>query len=185
MSGKSVTADCSSFVRVSIDAKLADLRKKCALARESKRTAFGRRWALSARSTKENACDFSPSDLYWDERQSRAQSSSLLSVDEADKALADFVAEHRALMGPDWIGNDHGRLCWASFLGGLPIDRHYCQDEENHTGFCQGDKGAWPQGVHDEAEWWRRKKSCDGHKSIEWMEAMVCSFCGQPVNQDS
>jgi len=172
-------------VRVSVHAKLAELRRACAVARELKFKAFERRWAINARSNQENARNFSTSDLYWDERQAKAQASTTKAVAEADQALSDFIGEHRELMGQDWIGNDHGRLCWGSFLGGLPIDFHYCQEEENHEGFCQGKTGSWPKGVRNEAEWWRRKKSCDHREWIEWQEKMVCLRCGKPVNQDS
>lgn len=155
---------CSSFLREAIDKKLKELRDSCAVKREIKRNAFGRRWAFASRSTKEMEADSGSSDKYWDDLQDAAKIETTAEVEAADKALADFVAEHRSMMGAEWIGNDHGRLCWAPYCGGMPIDQHYCQREEGHDGnhadewpetrfACNSPRGSWPQGVTGDREW--------------------------------
>ena len=56
--------------------------------------------------------------------------SAVLDAPPLPQDLRDFLeraAAYTLTPGADWIGNDHGRLCWAPFLGGLPIDQHYCQ----------------------------------------------------------
>ncbi|HVU07644.1 MAG TPA: hypothetical protein VHG89_03775 [Verrucomicrobiae bacterium] len=155
-------ANCSAFLRESIEKKLKELRDDCALKRLIKSNAFGRRWARSARSDEENRRDSGSSDKYWDDRQAEAQRNSTAELEAADKALANFIAEHRPLMGADWIGNDHGRLCWAPYCGGRPIDQYYCQKEEGHegphaaqVGEDGGAAGEWPQNVTNEHEWHR------------------------------
>lgn len=154
----------SSILRETIETKLAYLRADCALKREIKRNAFGRRWARSARSNAENERDCGPSDKYWDDLQAEAQRKSTAELEAADKALADLIAEARPVMGPEWLGNDHGRLCWAGYLGGYPIKHHYCIREEGHEGHhadewphtrwaCEDEAGSWPQGATCNREW--------------------------------
>ena len=136
----------SAFLRDAIEKQLAKLRADCAVKREIKRNAFGRRWALAGGRGEST-------DKYWDDRQAAAQRESTEAVEAAERALVAFIAEHRPFMGADWIGNDHGRLCWAPFLGGLPIDQHYCQCAEGHEGNHCNAKGAWPHGVTNSYEW--------------------------------
>lgn len=150
---------CSSFLRDAVEKRLAELRADCALKREIKRNAFKGRWANGSRTTKEREADYAPSDKYWDDRQAAAQEKATRELEEADAVLAAFIVEHRPMMGSEWIGNDHGRLCWGSFLGGMPIDTHYCQREEGHDGNCADEwpetkwvfrdrRGSWPKGCH-------------------------------------
>lgn len=145
----------SAFVRESIEKKLKELRADGGLQRLIKRNAFERRWARSGRSDSENKLDCGSSDKYWDDRQAESQRNSIAAVEAADKALADFIAEHRPLMGVDWPGNDHGRLCWSPYLGGRPIDQHYCQKPEGHSEPHGNDIGEWPISVTNEYEWHR------------------------------
>lgn len=125
----------SEFIKQQINKRLAELRADCALQREHVRNAFDFKWGQGQ---------------YWDDRQSEAQRDRPKDVANADKTLADFIAEHRPIMGADWIGNDHGRLCWDSYLGcldGNPIDNHYCQLPEGHEGYHQtslDSKMGWP-----------------------------------------
>jgi len=57
--------------------------------------------------------------------------------------LADFIAEHRPVMAPDWIDNDHGRLCWHHSIHGMPIGSYFCQLPEDHAGDHQSGKASW------------------------------------------
>ncbi len=57
--------------------------------------------------------------------------------------LADFIAEHRPVMDPDWIDNDHGRLCWHHGFAHFPISSHFCQLPENHEGDHRDEKHTW------------------------------------------
>jgi hypothetical protein len=154
--GQSPSPACSSVVREAIEKRLEELRADCAVKREIKRNAYGRRWALAGGND-------ASSQKYWDDRQAAAQEKSTLEVDAADMALVEFIAEHRPLMGSDWIGNDHGRLCWSGYLGGMPINQHYCQREENHDGNCADEwpetkwvfrdrRGSWPKGCSNSRE---------------------------------
>lgn len=178
-------AQASEFLRGAIDEKLAELREACAVKRQIKRNAFGRRWALNARGTAENERNSGSSDKYWDDCQAVAQTNAVADLAAADKALADFIAEHRPLMGVDWIGNEHGRLCWEPFLGGLPIDQHYCQREEAHDGnhavewpetrwACDHRRGSWPQGVTNVYEW---RELVEKTKAAETTKANGGSSC--------
>jgi hypothetical protein len=150
--GDSGRSSCSAFLRDAVEKQLEKLRSDCAVKRLIKRNAFGRRWALSGRGKVDEP---SSSDKYWDDRQAAAQHKSTEELESADQTLTDFIAEHRQMMGADWIGNDHGRLCWAPFAGGLPIDQHYCQMNEGHEGNHCNHLGAWPQGVTNSHEWHR------------------------------
>jgi hypothetical protein len=140
-----------------LEKKLEELRAECALQRLVKRNAFGRRWALSGGRG-------ASADKYWDDRQAAAQAEATAALEAADRALVDFIAESRVIMGPDWIGSDHGRLCWEPYLGGYPIDQHYCCKPEGHTDHhadeiptqrwaCNSPRGQWPQGVTGDREW--------------------------------
>jgi hypothetical protein len=145
----------STFIREQIEKQVKALRYDCGLQRLMKRQAFGDRWARAGRSNAENERDSGPSDKYWDDRQAESQRKYTAAVESADKALANFIAEHRPIMGAEWIGNDHGRLCWEPYLGGLPIDQHYCQKEEGHQGNHGNEVGEWPQGATNQYEWQR------------------------------
>lgn len=142
----------SSFLREQIEKRLKELRYNCGLQRLHLRIAHGPRWSGCQRRNPEKPDSW---ELYWEELQAKAQQERPKDVEAADKALVDFIAEHRPLMGDDWIGDDHGRLCWSPFLGGRPIDQHYCQREEGHTGTHGNELGAWPIGVTNEHEWHR------------------------------
>ena len=155
---------CSDFLADAINSRLAELREKVALCRH-----FVNKWR---------------NQTYWDESKN-SQHKRVRFIREqmretriAEQALKDFIAEHRSLMGPEWIGNDHGRLCWGWFLGGRPIDQHYCTQPEGHTGFCQDDKGSWPKGVHFDREWWERRKGCKHREMADYNGQVACVRCG-------
>ena len=154
-------ATCSGFLRESIEKKLAELRYNCGLQRLHLSNAHRGRWSGCPRQDPDKPSSW---DLYWENLQAKAQRERPLDVAKADKELADFIAEHRPLMGADWVGNDHGRLCWGHYLGGFPIDQHYCQREEGHDGncadewpetrwACESPRGSWPKGVTCDREW--------------------------------
>lgn len=177
-------ASGSGFLREAIEKKLKELRADCAVKRLIKHNAFGSRWARRGRSDEENRRDCGPNDKYWDDKQAEAQRTAVAEVLAADKALADFIAEHRPIMGADWIGNDHGRLCWAHYLGGYPIDQHYCQREEGHDGncadewpetrwACESPHGSWPKGVTCDREWRARIESQNDPSSAAASKAVV------------
>jgi hypothetical protein len=153
----------SEFIRAAIAKRLVELRENCAVQRLHLRNAHGRRWG----DTK-----------YWDDLQAKAQVERPKDVEAADKALADFIAEHRGFMGGDWPGSEHGRLCWEPFCGGMPIDQHYCQREEGHEGI-HGDKAfAWPRDVTNDHEWHKLRESCaHGDKVLNG----VCQVCGERI----
>ncbi|WP_437227512.1 hypothetical protein SH661x_000394 [Planctomicrobium sp. SH661] len=71
---------------------------------------------------------------------------------EVDSLLAQAVNDRLAELRMDlankryWIRNDHGRLCWNFFRGGLPIGRHFCQLEEGHEGHHCDEEGGWIEG---------------------------------------
>jgi len=58
-------------------------------------------------------------------------------LNQALQTLAAFIAEHRPIMGPEWIGNDHGRLCWHN------ISSNFCQLQEGHDGPHRNEKHFW------------------------------------------
>ena len=154
-------ATCSGFLREQIEKRLKELRYNCGLQRLHLANAHGRRWSGCPRQDPDKPSSW---DLHWENLQAEAQRERPKDVAKADKELADFIAEHRPLMGADWIGNDHGRLCWGHYLGGMPIDQHYCQREEGHDGncadewpetrwACESPRGSWPKGVTCDREW--------------------------------
>jgi hypothetical protein len=151
----------STVVAKAINKRLTELREDCAVKRILVRSAFGHRFSGCPRANPEKPSSW---DLHWEGLQAKAQVERPLERDAADAELAAFIVEHRPLMGDDWIGNDHGRLCWEPYLGGLPIDQHYCQREEGHEGnhadewpetrwVAREGKGSWPQGVTGFHEW--------------------------------
>ena len=136
----------SDFVMQQINKRLAELREDCALQRLLLSNAHGRRWSGCPRANPDKPSSW---DLYWENLQAQAQIDRPKDVLAADKRLANFIAEHRLLMGSEWIGNDHGRLCWDHYLGGFPIDQHYCQLPEGHEGNHCDKIGAWLPGTHN------------------------------------
>lgn len=123
-------ASASAFLESAINQRLAELRRECALARHMVRDQRRCHWG------------------WWPTAEAdrrRAIRGSQRRVREAEQALRAFIAEHRPLMGSEWPGTDHGRLCWDSFIGGLPIDLHFCQQPENHDGHHADQAGAWRQ----------------------------------------
>lgn len=166
----------SDFIKQQIDKRLKELRYNCALQRLHVRNAFGPRWSGCQRQDPNKPSSW---DLHWENLQAQAQVERPKDVSAADKALADFIAEHRPLMDPTWPGSDHGRLCWAPFTGGLPIDQHYCQREEGHGGFhCDG-VGAWPRNVTHDQEFSKVRNECPHMmEPVEYGGAPVCPACG-------
>lgn len=128
----------STFIKESIAKKLIELRYQCGLQRLHVRGANVKSWGDGE---------------YWERCLREEKIKRPIDRDAADKALAGFIAEHRAIMGPDWIGNDHGRLCWSDYLGGAPIDQHYCQKPEGHEGPGGNEIGVWPQGIRNGRQW--------------------------------
>lgn len=175
----------SDFIKSQIEKRLKELRYNCGLQRLHLRNAHGRRWSGCARQDPEKPSSW---DLHWETLQAQAQIDRPKDVAAADKTLADFIAEHRHLMGADWPGTDHGRLCWSDYCGGLPIDQHYCQREEGHEGHHAIESGAWPREVTNDHEWHRLIKSCLHAETRENGEAIVCAVCGHALgtpNQES
>lgn len=145
----------NELIKQTIEDKLAALRSNCALQRWHVRVAFGRRWSGCPRKDPANPSSW---DLHWENLQLKAQEERPKDVLKADQDLADFIAECRPIMGADWLGNDHGRLCWEPYTGGRPIGHHYCQKAEGHKGDHGNEVGEWPQGVTDETEWRKLKE---------------------------
>lgn len=165
----SLQASCSGFIADAINDRLHELRLEVALHRH-----FVNQWR---------------NRTYWDEskdsqhKRCRFIREQMRETRIAEDALRAFIAEHRSLMGKDWIGNDHGRLCFSWFMGGRPIDMHYCSEPEGHDGFCQSDKGSWPRGVHGDREWWDRRAACKHERSIDWDGVMKCIGCGLDLSR--
>lgn len=123
----------SAFVREAIMQRLKELRTECALRLgmlEDSKTGF---WEPSK---------------YWQDMRVKTILEGKEKAHNALKSLEDFVAEHRPIMGAAWMRKHNGRLCWAKYLGGYPIDTHYCIRPEGHKGRH-----------HDTVGWWRRQNS--------------------------
>lgn len=119
----------SAFLRESVEKRLAELREKCALEKAGLQDATGPRpWG---------------DGQYWATRKAEAARTRTLALEAALRELSDFIAEHRPLMGAAWIGNDHGRLCWDQYIGGLPVAFHYCQKPEGHKSHHGDHEGLW------------------------------------------
>ncbi len=166
----------SDFLKEQIEKQVKKLRADCAVKREIKRNAFGRRWALASRGHPDKP---DGSDKYWDDLQAKEQVTRTEDLANADKTLAGFITEHRSFMGPDWIGNDHGRLCWCPFLGGTPIDQHYCEREENHDGPHADSAFAWPREVTNEHEWHKLRGTCSHPETSDHESGRQCVVCGK------
>lgn len=161
----------STFVADQIRARLEILRHACAVARIAVRDAFRGKWG---------------DGKYWQDRQAEAQIERPKDVITADKALSDFIAEHRPIMGAEWPGTDHGRLCWAPYCGGYPIDQHYCQREENHEGHHADENGAWPKNVSSDREWHDLKKTCAHVSRGPNKDGVIaCRDCGFAIPPES
>ena len=124
-----------SDLKQQIEKRLKELRDDCALQRIHVRNAFGTRWSGCQRANPDKPSQW---DLHWENLQAEAQMQRPKDVEVADKRLAEFIQESRVIMGAEWPGTDHGRLCWAPFCGGLPIGQFYCQREEGHAGYHIG-----------------------------------------------
>ena len=171
---------CSDFVSEQIESRLQELRDDVALQLYLERQSLGPRWARAGRSPDENKRNQGNNDPYWDGIQRDAIEERRAAVKVAESSLREFISEHRYLMAPDWIGNDHGRLCFMTHLGGLPIDRHYCQMPEGHNGFCRNGKGAWPSGCESGYAVRRLQDACKHDVTTEWgSDEHVCSKCGK------
>lgn len=180
-----------SELKAQIEKRFKELRYDCGLQRLHCRNAFGRRWSGCQR---ENPDKPSQWDLHWENLQSAAQVQRPLDVAAADKRLADFISESRLIIGAEWPGNDHGRLCWSPFCGGMPIDQHYCQLEEGHDGPHEGPGDyapsfAWPnsklQEVTNEHEWYKLIALCP-HETPVWKgEYHQCAVCGSKIEPKS
>ena len=79
-------------------------------------------------------------DRAWQVKKFEAIKETKLRIQKAGKSLTDFVHHHKIFIGD--VPNK-GRLCWHCFLGGLPIDTHYCQLPEGHDGSHCNSVGAW------------------------------------------
>jgi hypothetical protein len=124
---------CSAFMQTAINAELERLRETCRVERyilKSQKSVHPDNWGGSPEHSRKTRSEEIP------------KTEARLSA--ADSALAQFVREHKALMPPDWVANDHGRLCWNSFLGGRPIGCHYCDLPEGHDGPHSDEDGNWP-----------------------------------------
>lgn len=165
-------------IREQIEKQLVALRYNCGLQRLHVRNAHGPRWSGCQRRNPDKPDSW---ELYWENLQAAAQVERPAWVEKADMELAEFIAYHRAGMGPDWIGNDHGRLCWAPYLGGMPIDQHYCQKAEGHTDAHGNHRGEWPQGVTNEHEWRRLlEKLPNGETGLEEEEPQEVNYSLTP-----
>jgi len=166
----------SDFIKQQIEKQLAKLREDCGLQRLHLKNAHGPRWSGCPRRDPDHPSSW---DKHWEDLQAQAQIDRPKDVAAADKALSDFIAEHRPIMGADWPGTDHGRLCWSDFLGGLPIDQHYCQREEGHDGRHADFVAAWPQGVTGNREWQELRERCP-HSEVEQVAGKPhCAICGK------
>lgn len=91
----------STFLKEQTEKRLKELRYNCGLQRLYLRNASEKRWARAARSTEENQRDCGSSDKYWDDVQAKSLTKAASGIAEADKLLAEFIAEHRAMMWPE------------------------------------------------------------------------------------
>lgn len=155
----------SDFLKQQVEKRLKELRHNCELQRLHVRNATEKRWALAGRAKSDVPDSY---DKYWDDLQASEKAKRENDLQVADKELAGFISEHRPLMGADWPGTDHGRLCWAPFLGGCPIDQHYCQKAEGHNGNHGNHLGEWPQSVTNTHEWHKLLKTLpEGSTGLE------------------
>jgi len=184
-----------SELKAQIEKRLKELRYDCGLQRVYLRHAQGpRRWSGCQRRNPDKPDSW---ELYWENLQAKAQEERPKDVAAADARLAAFIAESRPIMGAEWPGTDHGRLCWSPFCGGLPIDQFYCQEAENHagshlgTGDGTGLEMMWPnsplQEVTNEHEWHKLIAVCP-HAASRFEErhsANICNVCGAKVSASS
>lgn len=178
-----------SDLKREIKKRLIELREDCALQRLHLRNAFGRRWSGCERRDPDNPSSW---DLHWENLQSEAQRQRPKDVEAADKRLAEFISESRTIMGADWPGSDHGRLCWSPFCGRLPIGQFYCQLEEGHAGPHRGTEEygretEWPnsplQEVTNEHEWHKLIQLCKHETTVLHEGILHCSICGHQMSE--
>lgn len=79
-------------------------------------------------------------DRYWQVKKVHALEETKVRIRESEIALGNFIDEHCSFLG---AVSNHGRLCWDSYLGGQPIDLHYCQLDEWHPGAHANYIGQW------------------------------------------
>lgn len=176
-----------SDLKKQVQIRLEELRHDCALQRLHLRNAHGPRWSGRPRQDPDNPSSW---DLHWENLQAEAQRQRPKDVAAADARLAAFIAESRAIMGVDWPGTDHGRLCWSPFCGGLPIDQYYCEEPEGHSGNHVGRgtathrKVAWPnsplQEVTSDFTWHKLRNLCPHPRTAERDYLLYCTVCGEP-----
>lgn len=135
-----------SFIRDAINKRLAEMRRICAIKKEGVR---------HAQDPKSYWGDDYGGSSYWRDLKAKCAAERPVELAGLLKEMADFIAEHRPAMGADWVPDGHGCLCWAPYLGGIPIDQHYCDREEGHTGPHRCTRGAWPQNVRGSQDWHR------------------------------
>ena len=113
------------LIAMAINTRLSELQRACAIARllvhENRRAHY---------------------EPYEERKRHVNIRSNRKKVQNAERALSEHNAKYRSIMGDDWAPNS-GRLCWASVLGGSPIDRHYCDQPEGHDGPHSTPKGCW------------------------------------------
>lgn len=129
------TGSAPSFVRDAINKRLAEMRRSLAIKKEGIR---------HAQDPKSYWGSDSPGSTYWADMKARCAAERPIEYAAALQELADFIAEHRPLMGSDWVPDGHGRQCWAQFQH---YRIYYCERPEGHEGNCACSKGAWPQGI--------------------------------------
>lgn len=160
----------SAFIRDSVNKRLRELRDKCALEKEGLRHATEPGyWGTD-----------NPGQTYWADMKARCAVERKETYAQALNALECFIAEHRSIMGEEWVGNNHGRLCWSPYLGGCPIDQHYCQKPEGHTDAHANEIGAWPIGVRNEHQWHELRRSLPpGATGLETQNAPALAQAAQ------
>lgn len=135
-----------SFIRDAITKRLAELRETCAIKQEGVR---------HAQDPKTYWGSDSGQSTYWRDLKAKCAAERPAELAAAKRELADFITEHRPIMGADWVPDGHGCQCWAPYLGGAPIGQYYCDREPGHTGPHRCHRGAWPQGVDGDQAWHR------------------------------
>lgn len=165
----------SDFIKQAIEKRLKELRYNCGLQRLHLRNAHGLRWSGCERRNPDKPDAW---EKHWEDLQAKAQVDRPKDVAAADKALADFIAEHRAFMGSEWPGTDHGRLCWSPYCGGSPIEQRYCQLNERHEGIHSDMEYSWPREVTNDTEWSRLRKSCPHTETVDRDGVKYCPVCG-------
>ena len=144
------SGSASSFLREAIEKRLAEMRRHCAILKEGIR---------HAQDPKSYWGDDYGGSTYWRDLKAKCAAERPIEYAAALKELADFIAEHRPLMGADWMPDGHGRRCWAQFLH---YRFHYCEKPEGHEGNCACSEGEWPQGVRSSQQQYYGQASQNG-----------------------